>query len=166
MKSDRLTLFAGLTLLIPPLLGLFFGFLYARDQTTTVFYPIPALYLLSGLFVGPVAVAVPMVLFFIWNAELFNGAAKVPKRTYVLLAIATLLSPLWFLGGWKNGIIVQGSLYNFLVLGINVVWITVLWFMFARNWKTEPDFKVNLFLHWLLFLWLSWYAFPFFGEMI
>ena len=108
---------------------------------------------------------VPMVFFFVWNPGLFNGDTKTPKRTYILLVVTTLLSVLWFVLGWRDGIVMQGPRYNFSVLGVNIVWITVLWFMFVRNWKTEPSFKVNLLLHWLLFFWLAWYAFPFFGEM-
>jgi hypothetical protein len=91
---------------------------------------------------------------------------KFTKRTYVLLAIATLLSPLWFVVGWRDGVIMQGLRYNFSVLGINIVWITVLWFMFISYKKIDSSFKVNLLLHWLLFIWLAWFAFPFFGEMI
>jgi hypothetical protein len=121
IKSDRLTLLAGLSLLLPPLIALFRGILLARDETTSLFYPIPGLVLLPLFFIGPLAIFVPMIFFFVWNAGLFNGDAKIPKRTYVLLAIATLLSPLWFVGGWRDGIIMQGPRYNFSVLGINIV---------------------------------------------
>ncbi len=162
IKSDRFTVLAGLSLLLPPLLS----FLFARNQTTSLLYPIPGLVLLPLFFIGPLAILVPMVLFFVWNPGLFNGDAKTPKRTYVLLLIATLLSPLWFVAGWRDGVAIQGLRYNFSVLGINVVWIMVSWFVFARNWKAEPSFKSNLLVHCLLFAWLAWYAFPFFGEMI
>jgi hypothetical protein len=165
VKSDRLTLLAGLSLLLPPLIGLLRGVVFAHE-VTSLFYPIPGLVVLPLLFIGPFAVFVPMVFFFVWNSQLFNGDAKTPKRTYVLLAVATLLSPLWFVVGWRDGIVMQGSRYNLSVLGINLVWIAVLWFVIIRTWKTGPSFNRNLLLHWLLFLWLAWYAFPFFGEMI
>jgi hypothetical protein len=164
MKSDRLTLFAGLSLLLQPLFGFLYGAL-VPETTSSLVYPVPGLVLLPLFFIGPFAWLVPMVFFFVWNPGLFNGDAKTPKRTHVLLAVATLLSPLWFAGGWRDGIVVQGPRYNLFVLGINIVWVTVLWFMFVRNWKTEPSFKLNLLLHWLLFFWLAWYAFPFFGEI-
>lgn len=166
MKSARLTLAAGLSLLIPPAVGFLCGLLFARNETATLFYPIPCLVLLPGFFVGPLAFFVPTVLFFIWNAGLFNGDPKTPKRTHVLFVIVTILSSLWFVAGWKDGVVVQGPLYNFSVLGINIAWIAILLFKFIRNWKSEPSFKANLLLHWLLFLWLAWYAFPFFGEVI
>jgi hypothetical protein len=131
-----------------------------------VLYPVFGLVFLLLFFIGRWAFFVPMVFFFVWNHGLFNGDARIPKRTYVLLIVATLLSPLWFVVNWSDGAAVQGLRYNFSMLGINIAWITALWFMFARYRKTEPSFKVNLLLHWLLFLWLAWYAFPFFGEMI
>jgi len=165
MNSNRLTLIAGLSLLIPPVAGFLYGFLHANDQTATIFYPVPGLVLLPLFLIGPFAMLVPMVFFFVWNPELFNGDAKIPKRTYVLLAVATLLSPLWFIVGWRDGIVVQGARYNYSVCAINVAWILFLWLMFVRNRKAEPSFKMNLLLHWLLFVWLAWHAFPFFGEI-
>jgi hypothetical protein len=79
MKSDRLTLLAGLSLLLPPLVALVRGILLARDETTSLFYPIPGLVLLPLFFIGPLAIFVPMIFFFVWNAGLFNGEAKISK---------------------------------------------------------------------------------------
>jgi hypothetical protein len=111
------------------------------------------------------AVAVPMVLFFVWNPELFQGDAAVPRRSYVLLIAATLLSALWFVVGWKDGLAMQGPKYNYSVCAVNVVWIASLWLLFARSRRATPSFKMNLLFHWMLFAWFAWYAFPFFGEM-
>jgi hypothetical protein len=105
-----------------------------------------------------------MVLFFVWNPGLFYGDKNIPKRSYVLLIVTTVLSLLWFVAGWKDGIAVQGARYNYSVSAINVVWIIGLWVMVGRNWKVESSFKSNVLIHWLLFAWLAWYAFPFFGE--
>jgi hypothetical protein len=118
MKSSRLTLIAGLSLLIPVVAGLL-STLFSGQGETSIFYPLPGLvFWPSLLLLGPAAVAVSMVLFFVWNPGLF------------------------------------------------VAWIIVLWAMFGRNWKAESSFKVNLLVQWLLFAWLAWYAFPFFGEFI
>jgi len=106
-----------------------------------------------------------MVVFFVWNPGLFNGDSIVPKRSYVLLIVTTVLNTLWFIGGWRDGVAVQGARYSYSVCAINVVWILLLWFMFIRNRKAEPSFKMNLLLHCFLFAWLAWYAFPFFGEI-
>ena|SRR2546426_4453677 len=161
MKSDRLTLLAGLSLLVPVLFWLFSG------EGPTILYPFPALVFIPALlYLRWAAVAVPMVLFLVWNPGLFYGDAKVPKRSYVLLIIATLLNVLWFVVGWKDGLAIQGAKYNYSVCAVNMVWAASLWVISAHSWKAEPSFKTNLLLHWMLFAWLAWYAFPFFGEFI
>jgi hypothetical protein len=161
MKSNRLTSLAGVSLLTP----VFFWLLSSKGPT--VLYPFPALVLVPGLFhLRWAAVAVPMVLFFVWNPGLFRGDVKVPKRSYVLLMVTTLMSILWFVVGWRDGLAVQGAPYNYSVCTINIVWIALLWVMFAHSRKAEPSFRTNLLLHWILFAWFAWYAFPFFGEFI
>jgi hypothetical protein len=161
MRSDRLTWLAGLSLLVPALFWPFSG------EGPTILYPFPALVLIPAFFgLTFAAAAVPMVLFFVWNPGLFNGNAKVPKRSYVLLIVATLVNVLWFVVGWKDGLAVQGTRYNYTVCAVNILWIASLWMMFALSRRAEPSFKTNLLLHWVLFAWLAWYAFPFFGEFI
>jgi len=166
MKSNRLTLIAGLSLLIPAVVWLLSGLLSGNGETS-LFYPLPGLVFWPAfLLLGPAAVAVPMGLFFVWNPGLFYGDKNIPKRSYVLLIVTTVLSLLWFVAGWKDGIAVQGARYNYSVSAINFVWIIGLWVLFGRNWKAESSFRSNLLVHWLLFAWLAWYAFPFFGEFI
>jgi hypothetical protein len=162
MKSNHLTLLAGLSLLVPAL----FWVLFEQFQPSA-FYPFPALMFIPALFgLRQASVAVPMALFFAWNAGLFHGDAAVPKRSYVLLIVATLLDALWFIAGWKDGLAMQGAKYNYSVCAVNIACIAALSMLFVRGRKTEPSFKSNLLFHWLLFAWLAWYAFPFFGEMI
>src|SRR5713226_7199331 len=110
MKSVRLTLLAGLSLLIPVL------FWRSSGGGPTIFYPFPALMLIPALFhLRLAAVVAPMVLFFVWNPRLFHGDAEVPKRSFVLLIVATLVNALWFVVGWKDGLAVQGARYNYSV---------------------------------------------------
>ncbi len=106
-----------------------------------------------------------MILFFVWSPGLFKGDAAVPKRSYALLIVTTLLSAIWFLIGWRDGLAIQGERYNYFVCAVNVVWVGSLWLLSMINRKAEPTFKRNLLFHWIFFLWLAWYAFPFFGEM-
>jgi hypothetical protein len=41
----------------------------------------------------------------------------------------------------------------------------VLFFAFVRTWKMGASFRNSLFVHWMLFAWLAWYAFPYLGEL-
>jgi hypothetical protein len=59
----------------------------------------------------------------------------------------------------------QGARHTYVVCIVNAAWIAFLWLIFARYWKREPSFKINLLLHWVLFAWLAWYAFPYLGEL-
>jgi hypothetical protein len=161
MKSKYLTLLAGLSLLVPAL----FWALSARDMPSG-FYPLPLLVLLPALFgLRQAAVAIPVILFFVWNPGLFHGEAAVPRRSLVLLLVATSLNLPWFVFGWNDGLAMQGARYNYSVSAVNAVFIATLWMLFARSRKTNSSFKSNLLFHWLLFAWLAWYAFPFFGEL-
>src|ERR1700682_5077242 len=109
-KSSLLTLLAGLSLLVPVLFWLVSG------EAPTMVYPFPALIFIPVFFgLRQAAVAVPVVLFFVWNPGLFRGDAAVPKRSYVLLIAGTLLTPLWFVVNWKNGLAIQGPKYNYSV---------------------------------------------------
>ena len=161
MKSNHWTLLAALSLLVPVL----FWWYFSRQAPSAV-YPFPALMFIPALLgLRQLAVAVPVVLFFVWNPGLLTCSPKVPKRSYFLLLVATLLTAPWFAVGWKDGLAMQGAKYNYSVGGVNVVWIATLWIFLARCRKGEPSFKSNLLFHWMLFGWLAWYAFPFFGEM-
>lgn len=161
-QPPLLTLLAGLSLAMPALIGLLTG----PETGPTIAFPWPALVLIPVFVFRQGALAVPTVLFFVWNPELFRGDNQIPGRSFVLLIVATVMSVGWFAIGWRDGLAVEGVKYNYAVCGINVLWIGVLWVMFARNRNDESTFGTNLLLHWLLFAWLGWYGFPFFGEMI
>jgi hypothetical protein len=105
------------------------------------------------------------LLFFAWIPRAFQGDAKIHKRSHVLLALASVLSVAWFVFGWNYGLEYQGARHTYVVCIVNAAWIAFLWLIFAQYWKREPSFKINLLLHWVLFAWLAWYAFPYLGEL-
>jgi hypothetical protein len=159
-KAAPVTFLAGMALLIPASLGL-------KDIGPTILSPLPALTILPAflLQLRNVAMVIPMLLFFAWRPGLFLGEGEIPKRSYALLAVAIVLSIIWFVGGWKFGMEFQGARYTYAVCIVNLVWACVLALAFVANWKKESSFKTNLILHWLLFAWLAWYAFPYLGEL-
>jgi hypothetical protein len=160
MKSKLLTIAAGLSLLMPVLFWL------VSKEGPSLLYPFPALMFIPSFLLRRAAVLVPVVLFFVWNPGLFGGEAKIPRRSYILLIAATVLSVLWFAVGWRDGLAVQGAKYNYAISAINALWMVALWLLFSRSRKGEPSFRTNLVLHWAMFAWLAWYAFPFMGELI
>ncbi len=163
-KSTIATITAGLALLIPASIGL----LITNVPTILCPFPLmtigPAL-LLSGQGSWEAAVVVPMLLFFAWHPGLLHGDANVPKRSYVLLIVLILLAIADFVTSWNWGLQYQGAHYTHVVCAVNVVWAAFLILGFSRGWKRSPSFAYSLFLHWMLFAWLAWYAFPYLGEL-
>jgi len=137
-----------------------------------VFSPLPALTVIPALFLsdwhnlGNAAVILPMLLFFLWNRQLFRGEARVPKRSYVLLALLAALSVIDFVVSWKWGLRYQGPQYTVVVCSVTIAWLAFLGLAFARTRNGTTSFGTSLFLHWMLFAWLGWYAFPWLGELI
>jgi hypothetical protein len=164
-KPAVITFVAGLGLLIPAAIGLL------PSGVPTVLSPFPALtvipaLLFSDLHLVYVAVMVPMLLFFAWNPQLFRGEARVPKRSYVLLLVASALSLFDFVISWKWGLHYQSAGYTVVVCLVNILWVGFRGFAFARSWKGTSSFRWSVFVHWMLFAWLAWYAFPWLGELI
>ena len=122
---------------------------------------IPAFWLSGAYFL---AVLIPSALFLIWNPKLREGQAIMPRRSLILFGAAASLSALWFYGGWEFGVQYQGEIYTRYILAINLGWLAGI-LASLRRYKRAPNFVNNLLFHWLLFTWLSWYAFPYLGEL-
>lgn len=108
----------------------------------------------------------PSLFFLLWNPQLFRADGNVPKRSYVLLAALSALSTVDFAVSWKWGLFYQGPPYTAVICSINIAWVGFLALAFRRSFKTITTFRTSLFLHWMLFAWLSWYAFPWLREFI
>lgn len=161
MKKGYVTFLAGLSLGLPAIF-----FYFRQTGFDNVLYPHPVLVLVPMLIgLRWAAFAVPAVCFLLWNHGLFRGEEVVPRRSQVLLIVVTFLSVVWFALGWKDGIAIQGAAYCNPVLLVNIGCVAFLHLTFAYSRKTS-SFGINLLCHWILFLWLSWYAFPFFGEFL
>ena len=147
MKYILTTSIAGLSLLIPAAVGL--G-LFLRGAPT-VFSPLPALTVIPALFLsdwhnlGNAAVILPMLLFFLWNRQLFRGEARVPKRSYVLLALLAALSVIDFVVSWKWGLRYQGPQYTVVVCSVTIAWLAFLGLAFARTRNGTTSFGTSLF---------------------
>jgi hypothetical protein len=168
MKHILITSIAGAGLLIPAAVGL--GLFL--PGAPTVFSPLPALTVIPALLLsdwhnlGNAAVILPMLLFFLWNLQLFRGEAKVPRRSYVLLALLAVLTAIDFVMSWKWGLQYEGPKFTVAVCSVNIAWLAFLGLAFARTRKGPTSFATSLFLHWMLFAWLGWYAFPWLGELL
>jgi hypothetical protein len=111
------------------------------------------------------ALVVPTLLFFVWCRALFRGEPGIPRRSYALVAVASLLNVAYFIGSWEFGLHYQGPEYTRFVCYVNVAWMAALVIGFGRAMKVGSTFWTSLALHWAVFAWLAWYAFPYLGEL-
>ena len=164
-RASVITAWTALGLLVPAYVGLFL------TGVPTIFCPFPVLTALPALMLAQwhleYAVILPPVLIFIfWNPQLFRSDGKIPKRTYVLFALGAILNAVDLAMSWKWGLQYQGPTHTAIVCSINIAWIGFLGLALLRCSKKAPRFGSSLFLHWMLFAWLFWYAFPWLGELI
>src|SRR5947208_2743915 len=121
-KSALVTLVVGFSLLVPASFGLL-----AAGAHPTVLYPWPSLTFVPVFALSGVGLLIPTLFFFVWNLGLFQGDEEVPKRTYGLLAVASVLNTFGLVGdGWQYGLKYQGARYTYLVSAINFVWVVLL----------------------------------------
>jgi hypothetical protein len=165
MNSRLLVIVAGLSLVVIGWTGLLSAgvpTLYCPMPTLTV---LPA-FLLAERRLPPAALLVPVVLFFAWfPGLLMHGQSRVPKRTVGLIGALSILTIVDFSVQWNRGIEYRGPQFTMVILAINLIWLTMLWWVTVRAVR-QPSFKATLLTHWLLFAWLSWYAFPYLGEVM
>ena len=137
----------------------------------TLYRPLPLLtilpaFMLSGLgspFVY-LPILIPPLLFFSWNPKLLKGSDKFPLRTLILMGVLAGLSIWWFIGGWHDGEHYQGRTFVLFTCWVNVAWFTTLLVLGTLS-VMKRSFLLNVAVHWLLFAWLAWYAFPYLGEL-
>jgi len=160
------TLIAGFGLLVPAWLNGHNPSLPTIVRPLALFIVIPEILLSEwNWHFTEAAIALPTLLFFAWQPRLFRGETKIPTRSFVLFAAAASLNLVWFLKGWRYGIDFQGIEYTRAVAVINTIWALVVGLAFTQSRNGLRSFRFNLFLHWMLFAWLAWYAFPWLGEL-
>jgi hypothetical protein len=164
MNSRLLVMALCISLLLFSYLGLF------SAGTPRIYCPLPILtmlpvILLQGSWLPLLVVLIPSIMFITWTPRLLQpGYADLPKRTVVLTALLSILSIFYFTASWKYGLAYQGQTYTIIMCLINAVWLVFLWLSIIHALR-RPSFKATLLSHWLLFVWLSWHAFPYLGEL-
>jgi hypothetical protein len=161
-SARMLTISVGALLVVPAALGLFL------PDVPTIFCPLPILTILPALVfspLAPVVVVIPSLLFFAWNPALFRGVPTPPKRSYMLFGALVALSVVYFVLSWDDGVKYESRSYTQAIALANAIWIALLTVLFVVSRIRKPSFVFNLTLHWLLFAWLAWYAFPYLGEL-
>jgi len=165
MESDttqRTTQCANVIVVLVASLSLIpFTYLSLSDSANA---PAPLLALLP-LYIVPyrLALFLPAFFFLLWNGYLLRGRKTVPSRTSIGFFLLCALTILHFVTGWSAGVAYQGISHTKAVCIINLFAMLLLWPLWYMAVKIKR-YLTNLVFSWILFLWLSWQAFPYFGE--
>ena len=156
-----LTFTAGALLVLPACVGLL------TSGAPTLISPFPALtvFLAFLLANSGLAVLVPSVFFWLWNPHLFAGSSKIPTRTFALFFACVVLTIIWFVESWNFGLQYQGARFTYVTCAFNGILAAAIGALLVVFRKTSPSFRKALAIHWLLFAWLAWCAFPYLGEL-
>ncbi len=155
---------AGLSLVAFASIGLF------SAGVPTIYCPMPTLTILPALILSQrklhaAAVLIPLFLFVVWSPELLiNQKSNLPKRTIGLIAVLSVLTFVYFVFRWNYAVQYYGFQHTMAVCLINVIWLCALWWVALRAVR-RPSYRSILLTQWLLFVWLSWYAFPYLSEL-
>jgi hypothetical protein len=102
-------------------------------------------------------------LFVSWHPALLRGAPEVPARSTALWLAVALLSGAYFAVSLRAGLTFEGPLFVGMSFALDLVLFGVCSALLWRARKT-PSFDWSLRLHASLFIWISTYAFPYFGS--
>ena len=165
-QSKLLTLISACLLVVPGWVGSFVAGGPTLRCPLPLLITLPSFALVEALTPKWVqaTVLLPAGLFLAWNFRLLGGATKIPRRSIVLLGVCTALTVLYFTAVWRDGVRYQGIHYTQAICGMNCLWLVLLWLLLIRDCR-HSSFIGNLLFHWTLFAWLSWYAFPWLGEL-
>jgi len=109
--------------------------------------------------------SLPALAMWIWNPRAFLGKPEIPARSFLLFFLFALLSVLCNIVYGSYGMEYQGEAHTVAVIILNFSLMATLALIGLKAWR-KPAFPLSLGFHWLLFAWLTSYAFPVFGELI
>ena len=134
-----------------------------QGVTATPLTPSPIILVFLCMVRMPFVLVVATAGYCFWNKGLFDGETVAPRRSFLLFGITGTLSIIASIANWN----VQGywlNAYNVhTIIILNCCFIALLVFVAFQS-KRKRNFAWNLCFHWLLFVWLTTYAFPEFGE--
>jgi hypothetical protein len=99
------------------------------------------------------------ILYVIWSFPLFKGKAKINILSKIAAIVVIALSLYWLIDNWPSGVRAQDLYYPAAMFALNVAfWVALV--VVERINVRKPSFASNLIFHLLLFICLSWVAFP------
>jgi hypothetical protein len=128
--------------------------------------PMPALFVYPAFVFGSFTVAyvfgslVLLASFYIFARRLTKGRPTISSWTVLAVAVLQVLNWLWIAAYFSSGLINQGRSHVVGLILINVAFLVTLaglWCVCLRR----PTFLISLAFHWLAWIWLAVYLFPY-----
>ncbi|HZE88250.1 MAG TPA: hypothetical protein VE404_01815 [Verrucomicrobiae bacterium] len=134
-------------------------------KVPTVLAPISFPLVVAELQYPGAAVWISAVAFWLVSVRLFLGDEAVPAHSLALFGGVVVADAVWLVVHAARGVMIQGAWHTAAVIVGNGLAASCLAWL-AWSGRRSPGFWKSLAFHWGLFAWLSWYAFPYLGELI
>jgi hypothetical protein len=143
------------------------SFLTVSASSPTIYSPYSFAVVFPAMMLpfGEVSCFFISIIYLMWSFPLAKGQKKIPIRSIILSVVLILLSAAYFYSGMKYGFEYQEEAYVKGVCTLNGIFWALLLVIYIIN-KRRPLFVTNLLFHATLFVWLSWVAFPWLGEVL
>jgi hypothetical protein len=129
----------------------------------SIWAPMPLYMVLMALSISHLSVAV-MPAVFAFQFVLFHDKSKFGIGLIIACLIMVALDVWWFIGGWYYGYKYQGAMHTKIVAFENIIGFGSV--LSLSVWASIRNNKVGLYLaNIILFILLSWCAFPYLGEL-
>jgi hypothetical protein len=125
----------------------------------------PRLYTAGTIVASAIYPAFVALVFWQWCRPLGRTGSVYPRRTVVAGIVAVVLSATYYVSQWSYGLEYQGLGFMIACLSASAMFlgtIAIAWYRYRPTGAWLP----GLVLHWMLFAWICFLAFPWLGEMI
>ena len=102
--------------------------------------------------------------FLLTALPLFRRQVRRPLLSLALYVVAAAVDALFLIANWHEGAARQGPVYTLIVVAANTL-LAVALALLALRLIRSPRAVTAWAFHIVLFLWLSWVAFPWLGEL-
>lgn len=125
----------------------------------TILFPSPVYLVLSAL--SNFYILCSLAIYICCSVLLFTKDPEVfTHRAFIINVILVLGTIIWFFVSWRLGTKHQGATHYYVVLLLNVIYLSGLWWLSSRVERNKI-----LIYSIALPLFLVWLAFPYFGEL-
>ncbi|MBM4112811.1 MAG: hypothetical protein FJ253_05465 [Phycisphaerae bacterium] len=126
--------------------------------------PFPMLGFLAFMGLGCFGQLVPTVLFVLTTPHLWWQSPRIPLAITIAACVFAALDLLFVFAGITTALEYQSDAFVVTMILMSIAFTLgtiVLWFVARRR----PSALMSVLFHWFVAVWLTWYGFPWMGEM-